>query len=94
MKTKKIFFTCVITFLIIILAILFYLKNNKILNDNKASNNTTDSIDMNINTDDGDEKIDWSNYQNSEYELTKSITITDEGVYNLTNQFFHRHHLY
>lgn len=84
MKTKKIFFACVITFLIIILAILFYLKNNKILNDNKASNNTTDSIDMNINTDDGDEKIDWSNYQNSEYELTKSITITNEGIYNLT----------
>ncbi|MGM9876885.1 MAG: carbohydrate-binding domain-containing protein [Bacilli bacterium] len=83
MKNKKIFFIGVGTFLIIVVAgIMFYLKNNQIINN--ASKNTTDSIDMNINTDDGDEKIDWSNYQDTEYILTQSITITDEGIYNLT----------
>ena len=85
MKNKKKFFIIAVNFLIIVIAgILFYLKNNKILDSNKPSNSTADSIDMNINTDDGDEKIDWSNYQDKDYELTKSITITDEGVYNLT----------
>lgn len=85
MKNKRIFFVIVVTFLIIIIvSVLFYLKNNQILDSNKLSSSTADSIDMNINTDDGDEKIDWSNYQDKDYELTKSITITDEGVYNLT----------
>ena len=85
MKNKKKFFIIAVTFLIIIIAgVLFYLKNNKILDSNKPSSSTADSIDMNINTDDGDEKIDWSNYQDKDYELTKSITITDEGIYNLT----------
>ena len=85
MKNKKKLFIIAVTFLIIVIAgILFYLKNNKILDSNKPSRSTADSIDMNINTDDGDEKIDWSNYQDKDYELTKSITITDEGVYNLT----------
>ena len=85
MKNKKKFFIIAVTFLIIIIAgVLFYLKNNQILDSNKPSSSTADSIDMNINTDDGDEKIDWSNYQDKDYELTESITITDEGVYNLT----------
>ena len=62
MKNKKKFFIIAVTFLLIIIAgVLFYLKNNKILDSNKPSSSTADSIDMNINTDDGDEKIDWSN---------------------------------
>jgi len=85
MKNKKMFFAIVVTFLIIIIvSVLFYLKNNQILDSNKPSSSTADSIDININTDDGDGKIDWSNYQDKDYELTKSITVTDEGVYNLT----------
>lgn len=85
MKNRKKFFIIAVAFVMIVIAgILFYLKNNKILDSNKPSSSTADSIDMNINTDDGDEKIDWSNYQDKDYELTKSITISDEGVYNLT----------
>lgn len=85
MKKNKNFFLAVVTFLIIAISFgILYLKNNQTLNNGKASNSTTDSIDMNLNTDDGDEKIDWSNYQDTEYKLTKSITITDEGIYNLT----------
>ena len=85
MKNKKIFFPLVCIFCVIgVIGGIFYLKSNQATSLNEISNNTTDSIDMNIDTDDGDEKIDWSNYQDSEYELTKSITITDEGVYNLT----------
>lgn len=85
MKNKKLFFGCVVAVLIVLaVTILLYFKNNKMLNKDKPSNSTTDSIDMNIDTDNGDEKIDWSNYQDSEYEITKSITITEDGVYNLT----------
>ncbi len=54
------------------------------LNKDNLSSNTTNRIDMNLNTDDGDEKIDWNNYKNTSYTLTKSINITEEGVYNLT----------
>ena len=82
---KKNFFLGVITFLIIAISFgILYFKNNQTLNNVKASNSTTDSIKMDLNTDDGDEKIDWSSYQDTEYKLTKSITITDEGIYNLT----------
>lgn len=85
MKNKKTFFLGIGILLIILIWIgIFYLNSNKELNNGKASNNTTDSIDINLNTDDGDEKIDWSNYQDTDYQLTKSITITDDGIYNLT----------
>jgi len=82
MKNKKYLLVGVVVFLFVLVLFGFYYKNN-ILN-NKSSTSTTDSIDMSIDTDDGDTKIDWSNYRNKDYELTKSITITDEGVYNLT----------
>lgn len=50
----------------------------------KQSSNNTEAIEMNIELDDGDEKINWDNYQNIDYPLTDSITLTEEGVYNLT----------
>lgn len=79
-KDKKIIIIgIVILFLVIIgLVIVDFVKRNK------ASIDTTDKINMNLNTDDDDEKIDWSNYQSTDYTLTKSINITNEGIYNLT----------
>lgn len=70
---------------IVIIIISTFLVYNYI-RKNRASTNTTDYIDMNINTDDDDEKIDWSKYENVDYELSKSINITSEGVYNLTGE--------
>lgn len=51
---------------------------------NSASVITTNDIDSSVNTDDGDEKIVWSNYETREIELSDSIKITEEGVYNLS----------
>lgn len=83
MKNKKIFLIIVIIIIVGVIALVgLHYKN--VLNSNKASTATTESIDMTINTDDGDEDIDWSLYQDTDYNLTKSITITESGIYNLT----------
>lgn len=55
----------------------------------KAGNSSEDiskasAIDTSINTDDGDEEIDWSKYETKEIHLSNSLTITKEGVYVLT----------
>lgn len=49
-----------------------------------SSNLTTNNIDSDVNTDDGDQDIVWSNYENREIVLTSSINITEAGVYNLS----------
>ncbi len=70
-----------------VLAMLFGISIWWILQDNhkmKLSHSTTDSITMNIHTDDDDEKIDWSFYQDTNYILETSITLTEEGIYHLT----------
>lgn len=79
MKNKKVVVT--ISVIVIVIAGIFFYK---MITRDKASTNTSDMINMTIDTDDGDEKIDWSIYENTNYELTKSITITEEGIYNLT----------
>lgn len=83
MKSKKVILVVVILVTMLVFGVIIFTTSSKPKNQ-LSSNNTTDIIDMNINTDDGDEKIDWSKYTNSEYTLTDSITITDEGTYNLT----------
>ena len=79
MKNKRV----VIIISIILLLIMGIILYNIITKD-KASTSTVDMVDISINTDDGDEKIDWSIYETIDYELTDSITITEDGVYNLT----------
>ena len=83
MKNKKIFLIGGVI-LVAVFAVLVGLYYKNSLSSGKASTATTDSIDMSIDTDDGDEKIDWGLYQDTDYALTKSVTITDSGVYNLT----------
>ena len=80
MKNKKIIIISSII-LIIVLVILYSLVFKE---KEMGSVSTTNNIDSNINTDDGDEDIVWSDYENREIELTKSITINEEGIYNLT----------
>ena len=67
---------------ILLISVVFPLFKKE--DNQKPSYTTTDSIDVNIDTDDDDEKIDWSNYQDKDYEISKSITITEGGIYNLT----------
>lgn len=84
MKNKKIIIIVLIIIISITTFVYFIIKDKNL--SSKSSTTTTDSIDININTDDDDEKIDWSKYENSDYELSKSITITESGIYNLTGQ--------
>ena len=79
-KKQVLFFIIIV---VIALGLSIYIVRDQFFDDN-ASNTSTNSIDMDINTDDGDEKIDWSKYKDNDYELSKSITITEDGVYNLT----------
>ncbi len=76
-KEKKIGMLLVLV-VIVLLGVVFYLKPKT------EKNASVEAIDMAINPDNGDEAIDWSLYTNQSYTLTKSITITESGTYNLT----------
>lgn len=69
----------------IVLALLFffYYKNN-IRKENNKSQNSIDSIEVSIDFDNGDEKIDWTKYPTKSYKLEDSIVISEEGTYELT----------
>lgn len=83
MKNKKNYL--VLGFVVFIVICIFALpKFLEKKESSKESKNNADSITMEINTDDDDEKIDWSKYETVSYELSKSLTITKEGVYQLT----------
>lgn len=77
MKTKKIILVLAIIMILIISVSVYNTMN-------KENTSIVDKIDISINTDNGDEKIDWSKYQNIDYELKESITITEDGIYKLT----------
>ena len=77
MKNKKILIVVeIIIILIFITCIFVFTKKNDV--------QSISDIDIAINADNGDEKIDWSIYKEEDIELTESMTITEEGVYNLT----------
>lgn len=77
----------VITILLILITIIILLINNlSKKNSLKGSNTTVSDLDTNINLDESDEEIDWTNYQNEQIILNKSITITKSGVYNLSGE--------
>ncbi len=82
MKKKKYYIIIGVVVVVLVGLLVFYFFKDQLFL--KGSTNTTSSIDMNMNTDDDDEKIDWSKYENVDYELTKSLTITASGVYHLT----------
>lgn len=82
-NNKKVVIIITTVIILIVVGIIYTtVINNKAIDN--SSKNTTKDIDMNINTDDDDEKIDWSKYQETSYELTKSISLTEGGIYNLT----------
>ncbi len=81
MKKKRII---IILSIIIVVALstclIFYFKNK----NSKSSKNDVSSIDTNIKVDNGDEKIDWDSMKTTKVTLSKSLKITEEGVYILT----------
>lgn len=81
MKNKKIFIIFLIA-LLVILFIIFYQKSNNLTD--LSSSNKVETIDIEIDKDNGDEDIDWSKYEEKEYSLTKSLEITEGGIYTLT----------
>ena len=71
---------CVVLIIFIGLIIYFiYPKTN-----NEMS--LVDQIDINVDLDNSDQEIDWSNYESKSIELTESIVITEEGVYELSGE--------
>ncbi len=83
MKNKKNYWLLGFVILVVICILVFpkFLEKKE---NSKESKSNADSITMEINTDDDDEKIDWSRYETVSHELTKSLTITKEGIYQLT----------
>ncbi|MBQ9072011.1 MAG: carbohydrate-binding domain-containing protein [Bacilli bacterium] len=82
---RKILIFIVVIVIILIIGGYFIIKNiNK--NNEVEISKTTNDIDTDINTDDGDEDIDWSIYTENNITLTESLTIDKEGIYNLTGK--------
>ena len=57
----------------------YYQKHN----DTNSKNNSSASV-TDLDTDDGDEKVDWDSLEEKEVSSSKDVTITEGGVYTLT----------
>lgn len=71
--------------IIVIIVTVIILGYILVENINKKEN-SIESIDTNIELDNSDEDIDWSNYEIKNLTLTESITITEEGIYELSGK--------
>ena len=67
--------------IIVIIVTVIILGYILVENINKKEN-SIESIDTNIELDNSDEDIEWSNYEIKNFTLTESITITEEGIMN------------
>ena len=67
--------------IIVIIVTVIILGYILVENINKKEN-SIESIDTNIELDNSDEDIEWSNYEIKNLTLTESITITEEGIMN------------
>ena len=83
MKNKKEIFIISFIIIIIIVSLIIFMLHKKTL-VNEIDSNTLENINMEIDTDDGDEDIVWSDYEKREIVLDKSLTITEGGIYNLS----------
>lgn len=83
MKNKKKIFIISFIIIIVIVSLIIFMLHKKTL-VNEIDSNTLENINMEIDTDDGDEDIVWSDYEKREIVLDKSLTITEGGIYNLS----------
>ncbi len=63
--------------LVVALSVFFFFKKDDSSEDDSQ-------IDINVNIDDGDEDINWDDYETYQIELEESLEITDPGVYELS----------
>ena len=85
MKKKYEQFLPLIMAIIIILLIGGYIISKNI--EKKPSKiKTTNDIDININTDDGNQDINWLNLEKKYVFVEENITITEAGIYTLTGE--------
>jgi len=78
MKNKKdliILFIFIVIMAAGIIGISLYFKNNNTLSNSSSSSTKIESRMSNI---------EWSSYETYDMDLTESVTITNEGVYNLS----------
>lgn len=79
---KNLFFLIVgfVTLLIVVFFIGGYIKDKKLEQVSK----TTEDIDTSIDTDNGDEKVDWNSLEENTISNAASKTITEGGTYTLS----------
>lgn len=80
MNKKYIGIGVIIIFIVAFLIVIFSIKKG----DKSSGNKDIDIIDITIDPDNGDEKIDWNQYPTKSYELEDSIVLSEEGTYELT----------
>jgi len=78
MNKKKLL---IVILILVVLSCLLFIFIDK---DNSKVTEGVDSIDINIDLDNGDENIDWRKYETTNIDLNKSITINDGGIYIIT----------
>ncbi len=83
-KKKYIVVGIIIVFIILFIVLLFSSKKKEKIENSGGSKDTTSVIDTIIDPDNGDEKIDWSSYPTKSITLKDSITITEQGTYELS----------
>ena len=80
-KDKIIMISIILCLVLIIGGVLGYNYYKKNVNNNASTNKTSTTE---IDTDNGDEDIDWDSYEEKEISDTSNIEITEGGVYTLT----------
>lgn len=86
MKGKNIVLSIAVLILIagFALGITFVFKGKDANNKKEGTSTSVEQISMELNADNGDEKIDWSKYQTKEITLTENLIINEGGIYKLS----------
>lgn len=86
MKSKNIILGVAALILVgVISLVIFMVVGGKDVALKNANTSTSvDQIQMDINVDNGDEKIDWSKYQRKDITLSDSLVINEGGIYKLS----------
>lgn len=86
MKSKNIILGVAVIILVGVISLVIFMvvggKDVTLKNTNTSS--SVDQIVMDINVDNGDEKIDWSKYQRKDITLSDSLVINEGGIYKLS----------
>lgn len=86
MKSKNIILVMAgLIFIAVVALIIFMITGGRGIGLKKANTSSkVEQINMDINVDNGDEKIDWSKYQTKDINLSDSLVINEGGIYKLS----------